>query len=194
MSFKLKSIWWAVKLFFIRIYYGNPAKKLKIIGVTGTNGKTTTTTLLYKVATILGHKSGLIGTVEILINGEKYEPKRKVPATTPDSVTLVKIFDRMVKARCEYVFMEVSSHAVVQNRIAGIHFHGGVFTNLTHDHLDYHKTFKNYFLAKKKFFDMLPVKSWALSNADDEHGKRILEDTQAQPFYYGFEYEREKID
>ncbi|MFN4181398.1 MAG: UDP-N-acetylmuramoyl-L-alanyl-D-glutamate--2,6-diaminopimelate ligase [Candidatus Paceibacteria bacterium] len=194
MKSKLKSFWWTIKLFFVRMYYGNPAAKLKIIGVTGTNGKTTTTTLLYKVATILGHKSGLIGTVEILINGDKYEPKGKVPPTTPDSVTLIKVFDRMVKAGCEYVFMEVSSHAIVQKRIAGISFEGGIFTNLTHDHLDYHQSFKNYFLAKKKFFDNLPVKSWALSNADDEHGKRILEDTQAQPFYYGFEYEREKID
>ncbi len=194
MQSKIKSIWWAIKLFIVRLYYGNPVSRLKIIGVTGTNGKTTTTTLLYKTATILGYKSGLIGTVEILINGQKFEPKGKVPATTPDSVTLTKVFAKMVKAGCEYVFMEVSSHAVVQNRIAGIDFAGGVFTNLTHDHLDYHKSFKNYFLAKKKFFDHLPLKSWALSNRDDEHGARILEDTKAQPFYYGFDYKDEQID
>ncbi len=194
MQSKIKSIWWAIKLFIVRLYYGNPASRLKIIGVTGTNGKTTTTTLLYKTATILGYKSGLIGTVEILVNGQKFEPKGKVPATTPDSVTLTKVFAKMVKAGCEYVFMEVSSHAVVQNRIAGIDFTGGVFTNLTHDHLDYHKSFKNYFLAKKKFFDHLPLKSWALSNRDDEHGARILEDTKAQPFYYGFDYKDEQID
>ncbi len=186
-----KKLWWALKLQFARIYYGNPAAKLKIIGVTGTNGKTTTTTLLYKVATTLGYKAGLIGTVEILINGHKYEPMGKVPATTPDSITLTRVFAEMVKAGCEYVFMEVSSHAVVQNRIAGIKFAGGVFTNLTHDHLDYHKTFNNYFNAKKKFFDGLPVSSWALANADDEYGKRILEDTKAEPFYYGFEYQKQ---
>ncbi len=187
----LKKIWWAIKLWVVRLWYSNPAAKLKIIGVTGTNGKTTTTTLLYKVTTILGYKAGLIGTVEILINGQKYEPKGKVPATTPDSVTLTKVFAEMVKAGCEYVFMEVSSHAVDQNRIAGIKFAGGVFTNLTHDHLDYHKTFKNYFEAKKKFFDGLPIPAWALTNADDEYGKRMLEDIKAQPFYYGFEYQKE---
>jgi UDP-N-acetylmuramoyl-L-alanyl-D-glutamate--2,6-diaminopimelate ligase len=186
-----KKIWWSTKLAYARFYYGNPAKKLKIIGVTGTNGKTTTTTLLYKVATILGHKSGLIGTVEILVNGEKFVPKGVVPATTPDSVTLTKVFYKMVKAGCEYVFMEVSSHAIEQKRIAGINFEGGIFTNLTHDHLDYHKSFKNYFLAKKKFFDGLPAPSWALTNADDEHGKRMLEDTKAEPFFYGFDYKKE---
>jgi len=188
---KCKAFWWAAKLAFARFYYGNPAKKLKIIGVTGTNGKTTTTTLLYKVATLLGHKSGLIGTVEILVNGEKFVPKGIVPATTPDSVTLTKVFHAMVEAGCEYVFMEVSSHAVEQNRIVGIKFEGGIFINLTHDHLDYHKSFKNYFLAKKKFFDSLPMPSWALTNADDEHGKRMLEDTKAQPFFYGFDYKKE---
>ncbi len=191
MANLFKKIWWKIKLFSARIYYGNPSKKLKIIGVTGTNGKTTTTTLLYKTASLLGHKSGLIGTVEILINGQKFEPKGKVPATTPDSVTLTKVFAEMVKAGCEYVFMEVSSHAVDQNRIAGIKFAGGIFTNLTHDHLDYHKTFKNYFEAKKKFFDGLPASAWALTNADDEYGKRMTEDTKAQVFYYGFDYKKD---
>src|SRR3989344_977750 len=144
MSFniKIKKIWWAVKLFFAKFYYGNPSKKLKIVGVTGTNGKTTTVTLLYQVALALGYKAGLISTVEILNNGEKIDlQKRKIPGTTPDSVSLTKLFSEMAKAGCEYVFMEVSSHAMDQNRVAGVKFTGGIFTNLTEDHLDYHKDF-----------------------------------------------------
>lgn len=176
--------------------YGNPSSKLKIVGVTGTNGKTTTATLLFKVAKSLGYKVGLIGTVENIIIDEV------IPAThtTPDPIQLNRLLSEMVNKGCEYVFMEVSSHAIDQNRIAGVNFVGGVFTNLTHDHLDYHKSIENYFLAKKKFFDFLPVQSFALTNNDDEHGRIILADTKAQKNTYGFSFDEsfhgkiEKID
>ncbi|MEI6581222.1 MAG: UDP-N-acetylmuramoyl-L-alanyl-D-glutamate--2,6-diaminopimelate ligase [bacterium] len=167
-------------------FYGNPSLKLKIVGVTGTNGKTTTATLLYKVATELGYNAGFIGTTNIMINKEEFKMDRKIP-TTPDVLALNKIFTEMVKKKCEYVFMEVSSHAMDQNRVAGINFTGGIFTNLTHDHLDYHKSFENYFLAKKKFFQMLPFGSFALSNIDDEHGKEIIKDTKAEKYFYGLD-------
>ena len=155
---------------------------MKIIGVTGTNGKTTTATLLYKVVTELGYKAGLISTVENIIADEK----RTTTMTTPDSVALTKLFSEMVDKGCEYVFMEVSSHALDQNRVAGINFVGGIFTNLTHDHLDYHKNFENYFKAKKKFFKMLPASAFALSNVDDAHGAKMLEGIQARKYTYGF--------
>lgn len=163
-------------------FYGNPSKKLKIIGVTGTNGKTTVATLLYRIATTLGHKSGLIGTVENRISGEV------IPSThtTPGPIALYELLNRMVEAKCEYVFMEVSSHALDQGRVRGIDFVGGVFTNLTHDHLDYHKSIKNYFLAKKKFFNMLGCGAFALSNIDDEHGKKMLENIKAKSYSYSF--------
>ena len=167
-------------------FYGNPSKKLKIVGVTGTNGKTTTATLLYKIATELGYKAGLIGTVENIIAGEKITHSEKAPQTTPDPIRLNKLLKEMVAKGCEYVFMEVSSHAMDQQRVAGVSFIGGVFTNLTHDHLDYHKTFENYFLAKKKFFQMLPKTAFALSNADDEYGEKILEGVKAREYFYGF--------
>lgn len=165
-----------------RYYYGNPSKKLKVVGVTGTNGKTTTATLLYHIAMGLGYKAGLISTVENIINGEK----RSATHTTPDSISLSKLLAEMVQAGCEYVFMEVSSHAMDQRRVDRIHFTGGIFTNLTHDHLDYHKSFENYFLAKKKFFEMLSEKAFALTNFDDEHGRAIVEGIKAYPFFYGF--------
>ena len=184
---KLKRIWWSGKLMLARVYYGDPARKLKTVGVTGTNGKTTTATLLYKIATALGYKAGLVSTVEILIAGEKINTKENTPGTTPDSVFLVKLFSRMAAAGCEYVFMEVSSHALDQNRVAGINFSGGIFTNLTHDHLDYHGNLENYFQAKKKFFDKLPTSAFALSNADDTHGRVILQHSRAKKFFYGFE-------
>ncbi len=178
-------------------FYGNPSKKLKIIGVTGTNGKTTTATLLYRVATSLGYKAGLIGTVENMIGGEKLEATH----TTPDPISLHKLLNEMAEKGCEYVFMEVSSHALDQSRVAGIKFAGGIFTNLTHDHLDYHKNFDNYFGAKKKFFTMLSPRSFALANMDDEYGKKMLEGIKAHPFSYGFEQKQnlfqgkiEKID
>jgi len=163
-------------------FYGNPSSKLKIVGVTGTNGKTTTATLLYKIATALGYKVGLIGTVENLIMGQI------LPAThtTPDPISLNKLLSLMVTRGCEYVFMEVSSHALDQRRVAGVTFAGGIFTNLTHDHLDYHKSVENYFLAKKKFFNMLPASAFALSNMDDEHGELMLEGIKAKKFLYGF--------
>lgn len=188
---KLKKIWWAIKLFVARIRYGNPSRKLKIIGVTGTNGKTTVATLLHDIAMKLGHKSGLIGTVEILIGEKKFtlDADKRVPATTPDSVFLTKLFAKMVESDCEYVFMEVSSHALDQNRVAGVKFTGGIFTNLTHDHLDYHKDLENYFKAKKKFFEMLPKNAFALSNADDEHGDAILDNIKAEKYFYGINNE-----
>ncbi|MEK7060031.1 MAG: UDP-N-acetylmuramoyl-L-alanyl-D-glutamate--2,6-diaminopimelate ligase [Patescibacteria group bacterium] len=184
---KFKTIWWAIKLFFTRIQYGNPSKKLKIIGVTGTNGKTTTVTLLHKIATKLGYKSGLIGTVEILIGEEKFQTdsNKPIPATTPDSVLLTKIFAKMVEEGCKYVFMEVSSHALDQNRVAGVNFTGGIFTNLTHDHLDYHKDLENYFKAKKKFFEMLSENAFALSNIDDVCGEAIVDAIKAKKYFYG---------
>lgn len=163
-------------------FYGNPSKKLKIVGVTGTNGKTTTATLLYRVAMALGYKAGLLSTVENMINGEV----RPATHTTPGPIALNKLLKEMAEKGCEYVFMEVSSHAADQNRIAGINFTGGIFTNLTHDHLDYHKSFENYFLAKKKFFEMLPKEAFALSNADDEHGRAMLEGIKARKYTYGF--------
>lgn len=181
----IKSFWWKVKAFLVRIYYGNPADKLKIIGVTGTSGKTTTATLLYKIILGLGYKAGLVGTVEILANDQVLDVEHKIP-TTPDAVTLTKIFRKMVDAGCEYVVMEVSSHAMVQKRVAGVKFTGGIFTNLSQDHLDYHKDLEDYFLAKKSFFEMLSPRAFALANVDDARGQRMLEGIKANPFSYGF--------
>ncbi|MDQ3075703.1 MAG: UDP-N-acetylmuramoyl-L-alanyl-D-glutamate--2,6-diaminopimelate ligase [bacterium] len=179
---EFKTRWWRAKSFLARYYYGDPSKKLKIIGVTGTNGKTTTATLLHQIATGLGYKAGLIGTAGNIIINEKRESTH----TTPDSISLTKLFAEMLDAGCEYVFMEVSSHALDQGRVKGVHFVGGIFTNLTHDHLDYHKSLENYFLAKKKFFKMLSPEAWALSNADDGHGEMMLENIKAKPYLYGF--------
>ncbi len=179
---KLKKIWWGVKSHGARYYYGNPSKKLKIVGVTGTNGKTTTATLLYKIATDLGYKAGLVSTVENIIIKEV----RSATHTTPDSITLTKLFRDMVKAGCEYVFMEVSSHALDQNRVTGVNFIGGIFTNLTHDHLDYHKNLENYFAAKKKFFKMLSPRAFALTNTDDPYGVKMVMGIKANKFSYGF--------
>jgi len=163
-------------------FLGNPSAKMKIVGVTGTNGKTTTATLLYKIASELGYKAGLIGTVENIIVDER----RPALRTTPSPIPLNKLLFEMAGKGCKYVFMEVSSHALDQRRVAGINFVGGIFTNLTHDHLDYHKSFENYFLAKKKFFQMLPKDAFALSNADDEYGRKILENIKAKKYTYGF--------
>jgi UDP-N-acetylmuramoyl-L-alanyl-D-glutamate--2,6-diaminopimelate ligase len=181
---KVKTKYWAVLSLLAMNFYGNPSTKLKIVGVTGTNGKTTTATLLYKIAKGLGYKAGLISTVENLIDGEK----RASTHTTPDSISLSKLLAEMVGKGCEYAFMEVSSHAMDQNRVAGINFAGGIFTNLTHDHLDYHKSFENYFNAKKKFFKMLPHSAFALSNVDDEHGLMMLEGIKAKKYTYGFKH------
>ena len=169
-------------------FYGNPGAKLKIVGVTGTNGKTTTVTLLYRTMKNLGYKVGLISTVENIADGEIVNSldNRPIPGTTPDPITLHKLFNKMIEKGCEYVFMEVSSHALDQNRVAGVDFVGGIFTNLTHDHLDYHKSFENYFGAKKKFFKMLSPTAFALSNTDNEYGGRMLEGIKAHKFTYGF--------
>ena len=169
-------------------FFGNPSAKMKIVGVTGTNGKTTTVTLLYKIATSLGYKAGLIGTVENIINGKVVVAPlgKTVPSTTPDPINLYKLLNEMAEKGCEYVFMEVSSHALDQSRVAGINFVGGIFTNLTHDHLDYHKNFENYFAAKKKFFKMLSKDAFALSNTDDGYGSKMLDGIKARKFSYGF--------
>ncbi|HEY4501357.1 MAG TPA: UDP-N-acetylmuramoyl-L-alanyl-D-glutamate--2,6-diaminopimelate ligase [Candidatus Paceibacterota bacterium] len=164
------------------LWYRFPSRKLRVVGITGTNGKTTTATLLYKIATELGYKAGLISTVENIIARE-VKPSTH---TTPDPISLNKLFRDMANAGCEYVFMEVSSHALHQNRVLGVHFTGGIFTNLTHDHLDYHKSFENYFDAKKKFFQMLSAGAFALSNTDNEYGNKMLQGIKADKFSYGF--------
>ncbi|MFA6076488.1 MAG: UDP-N-acetylmuramoyl-L-alanyl-D-glutamate--2,6-diaminopimelate ligase [Candidatus Paceibacterota bacterium] len=169
-------------------FFGNPSAKLKIVGVTGTSGKTTTATLLYRIAIDLGYKAGLISTVENIINGKivATSDNRPIPGTTPDPITLYKLLNKMMDEGCEYVFMEVSSHSLDQRRVAGINFTGGIFTNLTQDHFDYHKNFENYFEAKKKFFKMLPSRAFALTNADDKYGVKMLEGIKANQFSYGF--------
>ncbi len=179
---QLKRFWWHVKSFCARYYYRDPSRHMKVIGVTGTNGKTTTATLLYRIASGLGYKAGLIGTAGNIIVTEQ----RVATHTTPDSVSLTKLFAEMRDKGCEYVFMEVSSHALTQDRVKDVTFAGGIFTNLTHDHLDYHKTMEEYFRAKKKFFNMLPPQAFALANGDDPYGKRMLENIQARSHFYGF--------
>ena len=161
-------------------FYGRPSSLLKVIGVTGTNGKTSTATLLYRLFRALGDNAGLISTVENQINGEV------IPSThtTPDAVHLNQLMKQMLDSNCTYCFMEVSSHAIDQSRIAGIHFTGGIFTNITHDHLDYHKTFDNYLKAKKRFFDELPVDAFALTNIDDRNGDVMLQNTKAHKYTY----------
>lgn len=169
-------------------FFRKPYEKLKIIGVTGTNGKTTTVTLLYRIATALGHKAALISTVENIIGSEKnvVPHNSKGPGTTPDLKYLNNLLLQALEHGCEYVFMEATSISSDQDRFAGVNFAGGVFTNLTHDHLDYHKSFENYFRAKKKFFDKLPRGAFALTNADDECGFKMLNGIKAQTFTYGF--------
>src|SRR6185312_10327599 len=152
-------------------FYDNPSEKMKLVGVTGTNGKTTIATLLYKLFRDLGYKCGLLSTVENQINGQVVAATH----TTPDPVELNELLDDMVAKGCDYCFMEVSSHAVVQHRIAGLKFSGAIFSNLTHDHLDYHKTFENYRDAKKAFFDGLGKSAFALTNADDKNGMVMLQ-------------------
>lgn len=161
-------------------WYGNPSSRLKLVGVTGTNGKTTTATLLYEMAKLEGYKAGLISTVC------NYVHERAVPAThtTPDPITLNALLAEMVETGCDYAFMEVSSHAAHQHRIAGLTFAGGVFSNLTRDHLDYHGTVENYMNAKKMFFDMLPAGAFALVNADDKAGAYMLQNTKAKKYTY----------
>jgi len=161
-------------------FYGHPSSKLKLIGITGTNGKTTTATLLHRVFRSLGYKAGMIGTVVNKINDDSFEADR----TTPNAIVLNDLLSRMVEEGCEYCFMEVSSHAVVEKRISGLLFIGGVFTNLTLDHLDYHKTIEDYRDAKKEFFDSLGDSAFVLSNLDDANGEYMLKDSKAKKYFY----------
>ena len=161
-------------------FFGNPSESLKLVGVTGTNGKTTIATLLYRMFLKLGYKCGLFSTICNYIND------KELPAThtTPDPVQLNRLLSEMVSAGCDYAFMEVSSHSADQQRIAGLKFEGGIFTNLTHDHLDYHKTFDNYLAAKKRFFDSLPEGSFALVNVDDRNGRVMLQNCKARHYTF----------
>lgn len=157
-------------------FYGNPTLRMQLVGVTGTNGKTTIATVLYNMFRKMGYKAGLISTVVNYIDGEAVPTEH----TTPDPITLNELLGRMADAGCEYAFMEVSSHSVVQNRIGGLKFAGGIFTNITRDHLDYHKTFENYLKAKKQFFDNLPEDAFAITNADDKNGMVMVQNTKAR--------------
>ena len=161
-------------------WYGHPSTKLKLVGVTGTNGKTTTATLLYEMAKLEGYKAGLLSTVC------NYIQDKAIPTThtTPDPITLNELLAEMVEAGCDYAFMEVSSHAAQQHRIAGLKFKGAVFSNLTRDHLDYHGTVENYMNAKKMFFDMLSADAFALVNADDKAGAYMVQNTKAKVYTY----------
>ena len=158
------------------VFYGEPSKKLKLVGVTGTNGKTTIATLLYNMFRKMGHRCGLLSTVCNYIEDEAIAADH----TTPDPIELNALLARMVEAGCEYAFMECSSHAIAQKRIGGLKFVGGIFTNLTRDHLDYHKTFENYRDAKKAFFDGLPKSAFAITNADDKNGMVMVQNCKAQ--------------
>ena len=166
-------------------FYGNPSKSLKLVGVTGTNGKTTIATLLYRLFTDAGYACGLLSTIENIVDHEV------IPSThtTPDPIELNALLRKMVDHECEYAFMEVSSHSIDQHRIAGLHFAGGIFTNLTHDHLDYHKTMANYRNAKKKFFDDLPASAFALTNLDDKNGSVMLQNTKARKLGYALKHD-----
>lgn len=161
-------------------FFGQPSTRIKLVGVTGTNGKTTIATLLFKLFQKLGFKCGLISTVQNQINSEI------IPAThtTPDAINLQVLLKKMIAAGCEYVFMEVSSHAIHQHRTTALHFTGGIFSNISHDHLDYHKTFDEYIKVKKKFFDQLPAGAFAISNLDDKRGTVMLQNTLAKKHYY----------
>lgn len=161
-------------------FFGNPSQSLTLVGITGTNGKTTTATLLYRLAQSLGYKAGLLSTVT------NYIHNTEVPSThtTPDPISLNKLLAEMVNYGCSHCFMEVSSHAIAQNRIAGLHFFGGIFSNITHDHLDYHKTFDEYLKAKKRFFDLLPSSAFALTNIDDRNGRVMVQNTKAKVHTY----------
>lgn len=161
-------------------WYDNPSRQLKLVGVTGTNGKTTTATLIYEMARLMGYKAGLLSTVCNYIDAEAVPTSQ----TTPDPLTINALLRRMVDNGCLYASMEVSSHAAHQHRIAGLHFTGGIFTNLTRDHLDYHKTVEAYLQAKKSFFDYLPSTAFALTNADDKTGQVMLQNTLAKKYTY----------
>lgn len=162
-------------------FYDNPSEKIKLVGVTGTNGKTTIASLLYKLFSNLGYKVGLLSTVKIMVADAAYEASH----TTPDSLTINRFLNEMIEQGCEYCFMEVSSHGIVQKRTSGLNFDGGIFTNLTHDHLDYHKTFAEYRDAKKLFFDQLNSKAFVITNADDKNGGVMVQNTKAKIRTYG---------
>ncbi|MBP6977588.1 MAG: UDP-N-acetylmuramoyl-L-alanyl-D-glutamate--2,6-diaminopimelate ligase [Lentimicrobiaceae bacterium] len=164
--------------------YGNPSRQLQLIGVTGTNGKTTIATLLFQVVRALGKGAGLLSTIQNQINDQVIPTSH----TTLDAIHLNQLLAKMVKEKCTYCFMEVSSHGICQGRIAGLTFTGGIFTNLTHDHLDYHKTFREYLLTKKKFFDELPEDAFALTNLDDRNGPVMIQNTRAQCFTYALRH------
>jgi len=161
-------------------YYGDPSAKLKLVGVTGTNGKTTIASLLYQMFKKAGYKVGLLSTVKILVDNKEY----KATHTTPDSLTINHYMNEMVEEGCDYCFMEVSSHGIHQKRTEGLHFTGGVFTNLSHDHLDYHPTFAEYRDVKKSFFDNLPKTAFAITNIDDKNGPVMLQNTKAKKRTY----------
>ena len=158
------------------MFYGDPSRKLRLVGVTGTNGKTTIATLLYNMFRKFGHRCGLLSTVCNYIEGEAIAADH----TTPDPIELNKLLHQMVEAGCEYAFMECSSHAIAQQRIGGLKFAGGLFTNLTRDHLDYHKTFENYRDAKKAFFDSLDKDAFAITNADDKNGSVMVQNCKGK--------------
>ena len=162
-------------------FYGHPSRSLKLIGITGTNGKTTTLTLLHRMFRMMGHHVGLVSTIVNKIDEEELATGH----TTPDSLELNQLLRKMVDAGCDYCFMEVSSHAVVQQRIAGVEFAGGIFSNISHVHLDFHKTMANYIAAKKGFFDGLPATAWALVNIDDKNGRVMVQNTKAKVTTYG---------
>jgi UDP-N-acetylmuramoyl-L-alanyl-D-glutamate--2,6-diaminopimelate ligase len=162
-------------------FYDAPSTKIKLVGVTGTNGKTTIATLLFKLFSALGYTCGLVSTVQNQI-GDQIIPATH---TTPDAVSLNELLNTMVNAGCSHVFMECSSHAVHQHRITGLVFTGALFSNITHDHLDYHKTFENYIAAKKGFFDALPASAFAITNADDKRGEVMLQNTKSKKLSYG---------
>jgi UDP-N-acetylmuramoyl-L-alanyl-D-glutamate--2,6-diaminopimelate ligase len=166
--------------FIAHNFYGQPSEKLKLVGVTGTNGKTTIATLLYKLFTALGYQCGLLSTVQNHIGEKVIEATH----TTPDQVSINALLKQMVDAGCTHVFMESSSHAIHQHRIAGLKYAGGLFSNITHDHLDYHKTFDEYIRVKKSFFDSLPANAFAISNADDKRGVVMLQNAVAKRYLY----------
>lgn len=168
-------------------WYDNPSRRLELVGVTGTNGKTTTATLLYEMARLMGEKAGLLSTVVNYIDDTPVEAHQ----TTPDPITIQSLLARMVEAGCTFAAMEVSSHAADQHRIAGLHFRGGIFSNLTRDHLDYHKTVEAYLKAKKSFFDILPTTAFALTNIDDKVGRVMVQNTLAKVYTYSL---RERAD
>ena len=161
-------------------YYDNPSEKLKLVGITGTNGKTTIASLLYQMFKKAGYKVGLLSTVKIMVDEVEY----KATHTTPDSLTINKYLDEMVAVGCEFCFMEVSSHGIHQKRTESLHFEGGVFTNLSHDHLDYHETFAEYRDVKKSFFDRLPKSAFAITNVDDKNGEVMFQNTAARKKTY----------